>query len=347
MNTENSYNNYRDINIQLQESVGAVYGKISKLGSSFFKMITDPTVAFNNGGDVKTFDGQVAGHGGILQLPNGSLIKGSNEVELNFYKAVKEYNLPLKKFMPECYNFDPSFKEIEEQYLQNKQGCFINMSNLLLNYLNPNVIDIKLGTRLYDDDADEIKKQKMIAMANNTTSAATGIQISALQIFDKPEQRIKKIGKTYGKMLTVENLPHALLRFFYNITEPVYKNSIYSNEEELDKTFLNREPSNYTVGFFKAILSQIYELRDAVYNCHARIYGSSLCIIYETIEVAREVERRCSNPEEYVYPFSIHLIDFAHSTFVDPSLGEDQSLMTGLNNLIVIIENYLKTFNKI
>jgi len=343
-----SYENQaRDINIQFQESVGAMYGKISKIGSSFFKMITDPTASLNGGGDIKTFDGQVAGHGGILQLPNGSLIKGSNEVELNFYKAVKDYNLPLRRFMPECYNFDPSFKQIEEQYLAGKQGHFINMQNLLLPYHNPNVIDIKLGTRLYDDAADEMKKQKMIAMANNTTSAATGIQISALQIFDKPEQKIKKIGKTYGKMLTIENLPHALLRFFYNITEPVYKTSIYSNEEELDKSFLNREPSNYTVGFFKAILGQIYELRDAAYNSHARIYGSSLCIIYETIEVAREVERRCQNPVEYVYPFSLHLIDFAHSTFVDPSLGEDQSLMTGLNNLIVIIENYLKTFNKI
>jgi hypothetical protein len=345
MNT-NSYNT-RDINIQLQESVGAVYGKISKFGSSFFKMITDPTASISGGGDVKTFDGQVAGHGGILQLPNGSLIKGSTDVELNFYKAVKDCNLPLKKFMPDCYNFDPEFKQIEEQYLAGKDGCFINMQNLLSNYHNPNVIDIKLGTKLYDDNADEMKKQKMIAMANNTTSAATGIQISALQIFDKPEQRIKKIGKTYGKMLTVDNLPHALLRFFYNITEPVYKNSIYSNEEELDKTFLNREPSNYTVGFFKAILAQIYELRDAVYNSHTRIVGSSLCIIYETIEVAREVERRCQNPNEYVYPFSVRLIDFAHSTFVDPSLGEDQSFMTGLNNIIVIIENYLKTFNKI
>jgi len=337
----------RDINIQLQESVGAIYGKVSKFGSSFFKMITDPTASINGGGDVKTFDGQVAGHGGILQLPNGTLIKGSNEVELNFYKAVKDLNLPLKKFMPECYNFSPEFEQIKEQYLANKPGYFINMQNLLTNYHNPNVIDIKLGTRLYDDAADEMKKQKMIAMANNTTSAATGIQISALQVFDKPEQRIKKIGKTYGKMLTVENLPHALLRFFYNITEPVYKYSIYSNEEELDKSFLNREPSNYTVGFFKAILAQIYELRDAAYNSHTRIYGSSLCIIYETIEVAREVERRCQNPMEYVYPFSVHLIDFAHSTFVDPSLGEDQSLMTGLNNIIVIIENYLKTFNKI
>jgi len=337
----------RDINIQFQESVGAIYGKMSKFGSSFFKMITDPTASINGGGDVKTFDGQVAGHGGILQLPNGTLIKGSNEVELNFYKAVQDLNLPLRKFMPECYNFTPEFQQIKEQYLANKPGCFINMQNLLTNYHNPNVIDIKLGTRLYDDAADEMKKQKMIAMANNTTSAATGIQISALQVFDKPEQRIKKIGKTYGKMLTVENLPHALLRFFYNITEPVYKNSVYSNEDELDKSFLNREPSNYTVGFFKAILAQIYELRDAAYNSHTRIYGSSLCIIYETIEVAREVERRCQNPMEYVYPFSVHLIDFAHSTFVDPNLGEDQSLMTGLNNIIVIIENYLKTFNKI
>jgi len=79
-------------------------------------MITDPTASISGGGDVKTFDGQVAGHGGILQLPNGSLIKGSTDVELNFYKAVKDCNLPLKKFMPDCYNFDPEFKQIEGNF---------------------------------------------------------------------------------------------------------------------------------------------------------------------------------------------------------------------------------------
>jgi len=63
--------------------------------------------------ETKSFDGQVAGHGNILILPNNILIKRSYPKEINFYKLIKEKNLPLQNFMPKCYNHDPSYEEIK------------------------------------------------------------------------------------------------------------------------------------------------------------------------------------------------------------------------------------------
>ncbi len=65
---------------------------------------------------VKEFDGQVAGHGSsILILPNNTLLKQSCSTEIEFYRLAEEKNIPLKKFMPKCYNFDPSFEDIKSK----------------------------------------------------------------------------------------------------------------------------------------------------------------------------------------------------------------------------------------
>jgi len=321
--------------------------KVTKFGSNILKI-------FSTEGEVKSFNGQVAGHGGIIQLPNGSLIKGTNETELNFYKTVHYSNLPIKKYMPKCFNFDPSFEEIKKKYISNgkkeneaKKENFINMENLLLPYKHPNVIDIKLGTRLYDDKADEYKKQKMISMAGISTASETGLLISAVQVYDRQRKVTKKVTKNYGMFLKPRYLNQAIIRFFCNIVEPLYGNDEYQKEHELSDEFFKSEPSDYVVGFLKEILIKIKELKNAVSQSHVVIYGSSICIIYETIDIAKEVEKRCKNPDAYNYPFSFHYIDFAHASFVDPTSGDDESLMTGFNNFIKVIEDYLKTYNKL
>jgi len=67
----------------------------------------------NGNEEAKIFDGQVAGHGNIVVLPNGTLLKLSTETELEFYKLVEDNNIPLGKFMPKCYNYEPGFEQIK------------------------------------------------------------------------------------------------------------------------------------------------------------------------------------------------------------------------------------------
>jgi len=90
-------------------------------------------------------------------------------------------------------------------------------------------------------------------------------------------------------------LNQAIIRFFCNIFEPLYGNDEYQKEHELSDEFFKSEPSDYVVGFLKEILIKIKELKNAVSQSHVVIYGSSICIIYETIDIAKEVEKRCNN----------------------------------------------------
>ena len=66
--------------------------------------------------------------------------------------------------------------------------CFVGLLNRLVlenlshRFLKPNILDIKLGTVLYDEDASEEKKARMDKTAKQTTSSETGIRLTGFQV---------------------------------------------------------------------------------------------------------------------------------------------------------------------
>jgi 1D-myo-inositol-tetrakisphosphate 5-kinase/inositol-polyphosphate multikinase len=56
------------------------------------------------------------------------------------------------------------------------------LENLSFPFLKPNILDIKLGTVLYDATAPPEKVQRMIETARNTTSFETGIRLTGFQV---------------------------------------------------------------------------------------------------------------------------------------------------------------------
>jgi len=49
-------------------------------------------------------------------------------------------------------------------------------------FRKPNILDIKLGTLLYDEDAPPEKRAKMEAKTRNTTSGEVGIRLTGFQV---------------------------------------------------------------------------------------------------------------------------------------------------------------------
>lgn len=56
------------------------------------------------------------------------------------------------------------------------------LENLTTPFRKPNILDIKLGTVLYDDDASEEKKARMLKTARDTTSFETGVRLTGFQV---------------------------------------------------------------------------------------------------------------------------------------------------------------------
>lgn len=69
-----------------------------------------------------------------------------------------------------------------EKYIPKDGVVYIVMENLLLPFKNPNVMDLKFGTRLYDEGVTEAKKERMIYNATSTTSFKTGLKICGVHV---------------------------------------------------------------------------------------------------------------------------------------------------------------------
>lgn len=56
------------------------------------------------------------------------------------------------------------------------------LENLSHSFAKPNILDIKLGTVLYDESASSEKRARMEKTARETTSGETGIRITGFQV---------------------------------------------------------------------------------------------------------------------------------------------------------------------
>ena len=56
------------------------------------------------------------------------------------------------------------------------------VENVAHGFRKPNIIDIKLGTVLYDEDALPAKKERMLIKARGTTSGEAGIRLTGFQV---------------------------------------------------------------------------------------------------------------------------------------------------------------------
>lgn len=148
--------------------------------------------------------GQVAGHAGAVgtfQGPNGEALvaKKSIKSEAQFYEELNSFE-PLanesqeaavrrkefaQRFTPKYYGSvslseDPSSKEVS-----------VVCEDLLAGYRRPNVMDIKLGTQLWDEDSSEEKRLRMEKVSRETTSGPTGVRLTGW--------RVSSLGRT-GRM---------------------------------------------------------------------------------------------------------------------------------------------------
>lgn len=56
------------------------------------------------------------------------------------------------------------------------------MENLAHAFTRPSVLDVKIGTVLYSEDATEEKKKRMEEQAKTTTTWETGVRLTGCQV---------------------------------------------------------------------------------------------------------------------------------------------------------------------
>jgi len=317
---------------------------------------------------------QVGGHPGVMANEDGSLvIKPAAAVEVQFYQSALSDPAfePLLPYLPKFYgtlkfegHVDQEksaggsivLKENGAEETKGVQKDSIVLENLSRTFLKPNILDIKLGRVLYDQDATEEKRIKMEERAHATTSFETGVRLTGFQVYDVHKGVPVHTQKSYGRSIKPSDLPDGLARFFpiaSAASEELPLSGDTSIREEPVGTGL---PSDVLLPILESLREDVAEIRQALSEIHLRMVGGSLLIVYEADwNQAREgvkywLEGEGEDDEDNDEddedgnegrrprpPYSVKLIDFAHTRLV-PGQGPDEGLLFGLDTTLRLLD---------
>lgn len=185
---------------------------------------------------------------------------------------------------------------------------FMGMRDLTKSFRKPCIMDVKIGTRAYGDEATEAKMLSQTWKANNTTSSSVGLRICGIQVYQPDTDDYFYMHKYEGRLANVDDLKDLFVRYF-------------SAEQSL------------RIGIISHFVSKLKELRRVVSEePYFRFYATSLLLIYEgDLSVP---EGLCPTP-------ILKMIDFANTFPARPSGENDDGYLFGLTNFINFLEEIL------
>ena len=92
---------------------------------------------------------------------------------------------------------------------------FILLENLTEKFAYPCVLDLKMGTRLWDNYEPESKKQTKTRRARESTSEKLGVRLGGMEVYDTAQASYHVLDKYYGRSLSVQEFKTTVARFFF------------------------------------------------------------------------------------------------------------------------------------
>ncbi|KAH9915248.1 SAICAR synthase-like protein [Epithele typhae] len=314
-----------------------------------------------------TDDLPVGGHPGVLTSEDGSLlIKPALAAEVAFYQSVvaDAAFASLRPFLPKFYGTLRLQGKVDEnapppaegEPMQIQPAASLVLENLSQPFLKPNILDIKLGTVLYDDGASADKRARMEKAARETTSLETGVRLTGFQVYDLATNEAVNTPKSYGKSIQPADLPDGIARFFPLSPDapPAHAEPAPEAPPPITGTGL---PAELLLPVLESVREDVAEVRDALAAVEMRMVGGSLLVIYEAdwdraragIKWMEEVgeddeddDEDEDEDEESVAskpgpPYIVKLIDFAHTKIV-PGEGPDEGVLKGVDTVLGLLD---------
>ncbi|KAF4123000.1 inositol-polyphosphate multikinase [Geosmithia morbida] len=239
----------------------------------------------------------------------------------------------------------------------------IVLGNASYGFKKPNVLDVKLGVRLYADDAPVKKKVKMEKLSSETTHRSHGFRVSGMKVFrgsadpaQLDDEGFQVYDKDFGRLtVTEDNVAAEISKFVFN------------REAGIDR-HLGR-------AVCRALATEVARVENVIRQHEFTMYSASLLIMFEgdgkalekaiqynnetvdAIEDAVAAAKRVdsgivlddegdfvtaadSDDDDEAKPprvYTVKLIDFAHVDWT-PGKGPDQNLLKGVSSIRKVFE---------
>ncbi|EDV27261.1 uncharacterized protein TRIADDRAFT_55020 [Trichoplax adhaerens] len=233
-------------------------------------------------------------------------------------KSDKEINQQTTSKGPECSSQGLADTDKLEY------SAYILLENVSSKFINPCILDLKMGTRQHGDTASSVKAQKQMERTKSTTSSKLGVRMCGMQIYSEAERAFRRRDKYYCRSLSVEGFKHHLYEFLCNGTDKL--------RVDVCIDFLQR---------LKEMKQVIEEHRGY------RFFSSSLLFIYEG-QLDSPGKNRTNKAD-----IDIRIIDLAHTTCdrllhkLPPYEGPDEGFLKGLQNIYDFLYEFVERERKI
>lgn len=240
----------------------------------------------------------------------------------------------------------------------------IVLSNATAGFCKPNVIDLKLGARLWDDDAPEPKRKKLDEVSASSTSGTLGFRVAGMKVFvgdaevsrevnTEVDEGYKTYNKFYGRdSITKDNIKSAFEAFLWSLDHLVSVDDTIA----LRKALLRRRM------LLRRLLRETESIEYVLETEESRMYSASVLMVYEGDSEALETvvgykeeggklvdtetmdEDDEEDEEGNILPgqkiHEVVLIDFAHAHWT-PGQGPDENALKGVRSIKSILEQLL------
>jgi 1D-myo-inositol-tetrakisphosphate 5-kinase/inositol-polyphosphate multikinase len=229
----------------------------------------------------------------------------------------------------------------------------IVLENAAHGYVKPNILDVKLGVRLWADDAPMEKQIRFDKVTEETTHKDLGFRIAGMRVWqgnraaankDIDEEGYKVYDKNYGRFsLNKENVHEAFRDFIFTESAGI--------DEELGRLVC------------QAFLADLERIQEVMEKQESQMFSASLLFVFEGDGVALRaaMEEASKSPatllneddpnsevddedeDEDTGPkiYSVKIIDFAHAQWT-PGMGPDENSLKGIRSVMKILRDLAK-----
>lgn len=261
-------------------------------------LLPGPTIAAT-----RPLKAQVGGHAGIETTEDDSLlIKPALPREIEFYQRIAAAGDHDE--LSKLRNWTPKFLGVLKLEGQLKDSNAVGdgnmeivpvhgnivpedkerlvLENVAYGFVKPCILDVKLGTVLYDQDAPPEKQARMIKVAHNTTSGETGVRFTGFQVYGNDSSEPILTPKSYGRSIKKEQLPD-VTEMFFPVSSAPYPSP--PNSTETSDSDVSKPQSGLPAILLHCVLTTLQadleELKATIANIEMRMVGGSILIVYE------------------------------------------------------------------